>query len=52
MKTGLLGVCHSDPSPPVGPSILMRIEKSLLNANLSDAVFDHMLVCLKEEWME
>ncbi|XP_068695202.1 folliculin-like isoform X2 [Montipora foliosa] len=34
------------------PSILQKIEEGLENANLSDAVFDQLLVCLKEEWMD
>ena len=34
------------------PSILQKGEEGLENENLSDAVFDQLLLCLKEEWME
>ena len=34
------------------PSILQKVEEALVNENLSDAVFDQLLICLKEEWME
>ena len=34
------------------PSILQKVEEGLENENISDAVFDQLLLCLKEEWME
>ena len=34
------------------PSILQKVEEALENDSLSDAVFDQLLICLKEEWME
>lgn len=34
------------------PSILQKVEEALANDSLSDAVFDQLLICLKEEWME
>lgn len=34
------------------PSILQKVEEALENENLSDAVFDQLLICLKEEWMD
>lgn len=37
---------------PSDPSILQKVEEALENENLSDAVFDQLLICLKEEWME
>lgn len=34
------------------PSILQKVEEGLENENISDAVFDQLLLCLKEEWMD
>ncbi|KAL9989301.1 hypothetical protein ACROYT_G003835 [Oculina patagonica] len=34
------------------PTILQKVEEALENDSLSDAVFDQLLVCLKEEWMD
>ena len=34
------------------PTILQKVEEALENDSLSDAVFDQLLICLKEEWME
>lgn len=38
--------------PPVGPTILNKMEAALTNQNLSVDVVDQCLVCLKEEWMK
>lgn len=38
--------------PPVGPTILNKIEAALTNQNLSVDVVDQCLICLKEEWMK
>ncbi|KAK2567151.1 Folliculin [Acropora cervicornis] len=40
------------PLERVNPSILQKVEEGLENENISDAVFDQLLLCLKEEWME
>lgn len=34
------------------PTILQKVEDALANDSLSDAVFDQLLICLKEEWMD
>ncbi|XP_020627296.1 folliculin-like isoform X1 [Orbicella faveolata] len=34
------------------PTILQKVEEALDNDSLSDAVFDQLLICLKEEWMD
>ena len=36
----------------VDPTVLQKVEGALANDSLSDAVFDQLLTCLKEEWME
>jgi len=43
-------VCGKENS--TDPSVLQKIEEALGNDSLSDAVFDQLLICLKEEWMD